>query len=95
MIGAHGKAIRQPAPRTAQSGPLARLVVGRPAGKARGLEMHRAVPQEVLGKGIDMARGGYMDYRILTDQVLSPFGYNLTPTRIEFNWIEVQHRKYE
>ncbi len=31
-----------------------------------------------------------MGYHILTDQILSPFGYNKTPTRIEFNWIEVE-----
>ena len=36
-----------------------------------------------------------MGYRILTDQVLSPVGYNKTPTWIEFNWIEVEYRKYE
>ena len=36
-----------------------------------------------------------MGYRILTDQVLSPFGYNKTPAWVEYNWIEVEHRRYE
>ena len=38
------------------------------------------VSLSALCKGIGLARGGYMGYRILTDQVLSPFGYNKTPT---------------
>ena len=53
------------------------------------------VPLSALCKGIGLTRGGYMGYRILTDQVLSPFGYNKTPTWVEYNWIEVEHRRYE
>ena len=53
------------------------------------------VSLSVLCRGIGLVRGGYTGYRILTDQVLCPFGYNKTPTWIEFKWIEVEHRKYE
>lgn len=53
-------------------------------GKAGQLEVYRAVTQGVLGNGIDLASGGCMGYRILTDQVLNPFGYNKPPPRIEF-----------
>ena len=36
-----------------------------------------------------------MGYRILTDQVLGPFGYNKTPTWIEYKWIEVKYIKHK
>ena len=44
----------------------------------------RYVPLEALCKAIGLDRGGYVGYRILTDSVLCPFGYNKTPTWIEF-----------
>ena len=53
---------------------------GRPAGKAGGGWQCIVQARGALGKGIDLARSGCMGYRILTDQVLSPFGYNKTPT---------------
>ena len=43
-----GQATRRPTPRTAQSGPLARLAVVRPAAR---LAVHRAGPQGALSGG--------------------------------------------
>ena len=36
-----------------------------------------------------------MGYRYLTDNVLSPFGYNKTPTWIEYNWIEIEYKRHK
>ena len=50
------------------------------------------VSLSALCEEIGLSRGGYMGYRYLTDNVLSPFDYNKTPTWIEYEWIEIEYK---